>query len=65
MHSDIDLYLSQRAGACKAAQAALEKARSVMIADRGVSSNAHVYKVDYLIKIFTKVMKPTTTHSIR
>jgi hypothetical protein len=64
MHPDIDLYLSQRAGAFKAAQAALEKARSVMIAARGASSNAHVYKVGDLIKISTKAMKPKTTISI-
>jgi hypothetical protein len=32
LHPDIDLYLSQRACAFAAAQAALEKARSAMIA---------------------------------
>jgi hypothetical protein len=64
MHPDIDLYLSKRAGAFKAAQTALEKARSVMIAARGALSNAHVYKVGDLIKISTKVMKPRTTCSI-
>jgi hypothetical protein len=32
LHPDIDLYLSSRAGAFAAAQAALEKARSAMIA---------------------------------
>jgi hypothetical protein len=64
MHPDIDLYLSQRAGAFAAAQAALEKARSAMIAARGASLNAHVYKVGDLIKISTKVMKPKTSYSI-
>jgi hypothetical protein len=40
LHPNIDLYPSQRAGAFTAAQAALEKARSVMIAARGASLKA-------------------------
>jgi hypothetical protein len=64
LHPDNYLYLSQRAGAFTAAQAALEKARSTMIAARGTFLNAHVYKVGDLIKISTKDMKPKTSYYI-
>jgi hypothetical protein len=53
LHPDNDLYLSQRAGAFTAAQAALEKARSAIIAAKGAFLNAHVYKVGDLIKFST------------
>jgi hypothetical protein len=58
-HPDIDSFFSARASMFSKARGALEHTRQAMINNRNASANAHVYEVGQIVKISTRVLRPS------